>query len=178
MNLGRWCISLSLEPPIGFWGLKERNRMLRAPLGISGAKRWSLWRVPGGSSFSLLLKKAPCHIREVEATHSLSSIYARGSKKKNTKKKLNISLCRVGAGSTWSGKRFRAKASNYLHLTALGKSYSASGRDHRENTLFRISEKSMKKWKGKADFTVERLGHEKGKKKSMLENRLLWRRKW
>ena len=25
----------------------------------------------------------------------------------------------------------------------------------------------MKKWKGKADFTVERLGHEKGRKKSM-----------
>ena len=97
MNLGRWCISLSLEPPIGFWGLKERNRMLRAPLGISGAKRWSLWRVPGGSSFSLLLKKAPCHIREVEATHSLSSIYARGSKKKKPKKTKHLivqSWCR------------------------------------------------------------------------------------
>ena len=42
--------------------------------------------VGAGSSFSLLLKKAPCHIREVEATHSLSSIYARGSKKKKPKK--------------------------------------------------------------------------------------------
>ena len=86
MNLGRWCISVSLEPPIGFWGLKERNRMLRAPLGISGAKRWSLWREPGGSSFSLPLEKAPCHTGEVKATHSLSSIYASGSKKKKTNK--------------------------------------------------------------------------------------------
>lgn len=40
----------------------------------------------------------------------------------------------------------------------MGQMFSASGSYHRENSLSEVSENSTKEWKGKADFTVERLG--------------------
>lgn len=36
---------------LGFWDWKRREGMHRAYLGVSGAKSWNLWGVPGESSF-------------------------------------------------------------------------------------------------------------------------------
>lgn len=51
-----------------------------------------------------------------------------------------------------------------------GQIISVSGCYHRENTLFRMSENSMKEWKGEADFTVAIGGEGKEGKGSCERN--------